>query len=137
VRACLEKLRLKDVAGGAYILHCRHTGRSGTMVSVTSRAGRRTQIAPNNERLVVNALAISGELVGRDLVRLHVGLVGMTAGAGLGDVRGVDTGTGVAGRTQVVHTMAIDADGNLGVALSQEFAMNAGLILAELIGAQR
>ena len=49
---------------------------------------------------------------------------------------GVDLRARIACGPQIVHTVAINADRHLRIALGQQFSVHAGLVLAELVGAQ-
>ena len=86
------------------------------MIAVASGTSGRAQVAAVDHRLVVHALRITGELVGRNLVGLHVLRIGMAAGACGCDVQGVNFGALVVSRAQVMHTVAIRANGNLRIA---------------------
>src|SRR6266536_3346721 len=86
---------------------------------------------------MVYAGAVPCILIGGDAVSLHVGRIGMATRAGLGDMSRVNAGAGIAGRAETVHTVAVDADRNLGVALREPLAVDAGLVLSELVGAER
>ena len=60
------------MTGRADICDRRDAGRNGTMAAVTSRTGRRAEVASLHQSSVVNAVDVSGKLVGRNAVRLHV-----------------------------------------------------------------
>src|SRR5437899_1994893 len=51
------------------------------MIAVARSAGRSAQVSTDNERVIVDALVILGELIGRNLVSTHVAGVGMAASA--------------------------------------------------------
>ena len=129
-------LRLEDVAVGAYVLHLVYAGRCGAVIAVAGGAGGRAQVAAHSERIVVNAGGVVGELIGGDAVLLHVRGIGVATGTGLGNIDRIDGGTWIAGRTDIVHAVAIDANGNLAVSGGEALAVNAGVVLVELIGAQ-
>ena len=86
---------------------------------------------------MVHASAVTRVLIGWDCVFLHVCCVGMAPGAGLGHVGGVNFGARVTCRTHAMHSVAIDADGYLGIASREQFAVDAGLVLSKLVGAER
>ena len=79
---------------------------------------------------------VVGELIGGDAVGLHVSGIGVAARAGLGHVDGVDGGTRIAGRTDVMDAVAVDADGDLVVTSREALAVDAGVVLVQLVGAQ-
>ena len=106
------------------------------MISVTSRASRSAQISACRHGLVVHALAVICKLVRGNAVGLHVRGVRVAARARLRDVEGMDVGTRVSRWAQIVHSMAIDANGHFRIAFRKQFAVYAGLVLAELICAQ-
>ena len=136
VRALSVQLGLEYVARGAHILHLVHSRRRRAMVSMARRAGGRAQIAPYGQRLMVHARAVLRILIGGNAVRLHVGRIGMAARARRRHVDGIHRRTGIAGRPYIVDAMAIRADRNLGVSRREPFAMHAGVVLVQLVGAQ-
>src|SRR5579883_267959 len=85
----------------------------------------------------MHAGVVQRELVGGNLVRLHVRGIGMAMTAGLRHVRRIDAGARIVGRKDVVNAVAIHADGDFVIALRKPLAMNAGEILRILVGAQR
>ena len=85
---------------------------------------------------MVHAGVVLRKLIGGNAVRLHVRRVGVAARACRRHVDGIDRGTGIAGRPDIVDAMAIDADRNLGVSRRQPFAVHAGVVLVQLVGAQ-
>ena len=106
------------------------------MISMASRASGSAQIAANRHGFVVHASAVLCKLIRRNAVGFHVGGVGMAASAGLRDIERIDFGARVAGGTQVVHSVAIYANGNFRIAFGEQFPVYARLVLAELIGPQ-
>src|SRR5690349_12680124 len=137
VRALFVELRLEHVAIRADVLHGIDAGRRSPVVAVAGGAGGRAEIAANDQRFVVNAGLILGKLIGGNPIRFHVVRIGVAARAGLGDVQRIHGGLNIADGAEVVDAVAIDADGDFGVALRQKLAVHAGDVLAELIGAQR
>src|SRR5579885_2100432 len=114
VRTLFIKLRLKDVAVRANVLHGAYARRRGAMIAVTRGARRSAQIAANDQGVVVDAGVVLRELVRGNRVALHVLGVGMAARAGLGNVEGIDGGLGVVDRAQIVNAVATAAQrGNL------------------------
>ena len=85
----------------------------------------------------MNAGPVLGKLIRGNVVSLHVLRVRVTAGAGLRHVQGVYCGPSIAGGAKVVHAVTVDAYCYLGITLREEFSVHAGLVLAQLIGAQR
>ena len=81
----------------------------------------------------MNALLIKLILVRRDLITLHVISVGMAACTRFRYMRRVNRGTRIRGRKDVVHAMAVNADGHFGISLLQLLAVHAGEVLALLI----
>src|SRR5690348_17157581 len=130
VGAGLEKLRLKHVTGGANSRHRRGPWWSRTVVAVTGDTSGSAQVAAQCQGVMVNALVVFRELVGRDLVFLHPRLVRVTTSACTWDVDRVNGGPLVAGRTDIVHGMAIYTDGDFGVTTCQPFPVNTGVVLA-------
>src|SRR4029077_20449566 len=126
----------KHVAGGADIRHGRSARRRGAMVSMAGGAVGSGQVSPDCQRIVGNALVIVRELGGGKFIFLHALLIGVAAGAGGGDVDRIHRGTRIAGRTDIVDAVGVNADGNLGVTGGQAFSVNAGVILAELVSPQ-
>ena len=106
------------------------------MVSMAGGASGRAEIAADGQRIVMNAGAIFCELIRGNGISLHVRGVRVAPGTGLRDVERMNSRAGVAGGAQSMNTMAIDAHCHLGVALGKKFAVHAGLVLAELVGAQ-
>ena len=102
------------------------------MISVTSRARRRTQISTNCHRFVVHAPVVVGVLVCGDAISVHVFRIGVTPGTGLGHAQRANFGARVARWAQVVHAMAVDAYRNFGISLQQPLAVHAGPILSSL-----
>ena len=107
------------------------------MISVTSRARRRTQISTNCHRFVVHAPVVVSVLVCGDAISVHVFRIGVTPGTGLGHAQRANFGARVARWAQVVHAMAVDAYRNFGISLQQPLAVHAGPILSQLVGTQR
>ena len=75
-------------------------------------------------------------LIGWDVVALHVLCVGMAVGAGFRHVCGINRRACIGRGTDVMHTVAIHAYGDLCVALFQAFPMNAGVVFVYLIGSK-
>src|SRR5208282_2991257 len=86
VRPRVEKLRLKDVARGADVLDRSNARRRSPVAAVARRTSRCAQIPLNRECFVVDARGIECELIDRNLVWLHVVLISVAMGAGLGNV---------------------------------------------------
>ena len=85
---------------------------------------------------MVNTLAVFRELISRNLVCAHVGGVSVTMGARIRDVDGIDGRTRIAGHSQIVDAVAVGADCNFRVTTGEPLPVYAGLVLAQLIGAQ-
>ena len=137
VRALLKHLILEDVACGTNVLDRTNTRGRRAMVSMAGGAGGRAEIASNNQRVVMHAGAVFGELIRGNGIPLHVAGVRMAPRASLRDIERVDFRSGITGGPQTMNTVAINADSHFCVALREELAVNAGLVLAQLIGAQR
>lgn len=86
---------------------------------------------------MVHARAVLGKLIRGDVVSLHVRRIRVAAGTGLRHVQGVHFRTRVAGRAEIMDTMAVDAYRNLGVPLRQALAVHAGFVLCQLVGPER
>jgi len=136
MRAFGVHLRLEDVVVGAYVLYLVHAGRCGAVITVAGCAGGRAQVAAHRECIVMDAGGVVGELIGGDAVLLHIRGIRVTARTGLSNIDGIDRGTRVAGRTDVMNAVAIDANGYLDVSGSEALAVNACVVLVELICAQ-
>lgn len=106
------------------------------MISVARRAGGRTQVSSFGDCSVMHAFTVGGELIGGNFIAAHVHGVSVTARAGCGNVGWVDFGLWIAGCSEVMHAMAINAYCDLGIAGGQTHTVNAGLVFAELIGSQ-
>src|SRR5262249_21211119 len=107
-----------------------------TVISMTSRARRRTEIAANRYRLVMHAFGVLGELIRRDSVGPHVFSVRVATRTCLGDLQWVYLGPCVSGWAKIVHAVTIDAHRDVGVALRETLAVHAGLVLGQLVGPQ-
>ena len=70
----------------------RDSRRRSAVIAVARSAGRSAQVSTDNERVIVDALVILGELIGRNLVSTHVAGVGMAASARVCDVYRVNSG---------------------------------------------
>ncbi len=125
-----------DVAVRADVLDLVNARWNGAMVSVAGGARRRAQVSAHCHRLVVDAGVVLGKLIRGNPVLLHVSHIRVAARAGLRDVDGIHSGSGIAGRPDVVNAVTIGADRNLGVARGQALAVYAGVVLVQLIGAQ-
>ena len=84
----------------------------------------------------MHACRVVGKLIGGDAVLLHICGIRVTAGTGLGNINGIDSRAWIVGRANVVHTVAVDANGNLAIAGRESFAVDACVVLIELIGPQ-
>ena len=107
------------------------------MISVTGGAGRRAQITTNSHGVMVDTRAVFRELVCGDFVCLHVFDIRVAVRTRRGDIQGMNVGGRIARGAQIMHAVTIGADGNLCIALGEHLSVHAGLILAELVGAQR
>ena len=107
------------------------------MVSVASGARWCAQVAAGHHCVVVHTTGVLFELACGNSVLFDVGSICMAARTGLRDIEGVNFRTRVAGRPQVMHPVAIRADRHFCITLREQFPVDAGLILAELIGSQR
>src|SRR5215813_910425 len=136
VRAGGEQLRLKYMAARTNIGNGRHARRSCRMVAVTGGAGGRAEVPALNQCAMMNALAVAGKLVRRNLVAAHVIRVRVASRAGIRNVRRINFGLWIRRRTQVVHAMAVHAYCHFGVTGSQPRPVDAGFVLAELVRAQ-
>ena len=136
VRTGAEQLGLKDVTVRADIGDVGDAGRHRSVIAMTGGAGGCAQVATDHHGVVMDALLIIGELIGLDAVRLHVIGISVTTRASGGDVGGMDLGARIGRSAQVVDAMAIGANRDLAVALGPLGAVNAGLVLLELIDAQ-
>src|SRR5208282_5870766 len=101
--------------------------------AMARRTSRRAQISLNHKRFVVDARGIERELIDRNLVLLHVVFISVAMGAGLGDVYLIYGRLGVIRWTNVMHGVAVRADGDIRVSLGQHLAVHARLVLTELI----
>ena len=137
VRTLFVHLRLKNVASGADILDRTDSGRRSAVIAVARSAGRRAQIASDGHRVVVHARAVLGKLICGNLVSFHVFRIRVTAGTSLSHVQRVYLGSRVAGWAKIVLAMTVDAYGDLGITFRKEISVNTGLVLAQLICAQR
>src|SRR5262249_9788078 len=90
VRALVEHLLLEGVTLGANVFYCVHTRGRSAMVSMAGRASRRAQIATDGQRIVMHAAGIFRKLIRGDRIALHVRPVGVTPGASLRDVEGMN-----------------------------------------------
>lgn len=135
VRTGVEKLLLKNVAGGAYVLDGGNTGRGGAMTSMTRRASRCARVPPNRERFMMDARGIESELIRWNLVLFHVVRVRVTIRAGLGDVHGINGRLGIVRRANAVRRVAVRADRHVHVTFRQELPVHAGSVLAKLVRA--
>ena len=106
------------------------------MVTMAGCTRRRAQISANYQRLVVDAFVVLRKLIGWDFVCAHVAGVGMAVSAGIGYVNRVNSRSRVTGSANIVDAVAVGTNGDFDVASGQPLAMHAGLVLAELIGAQ-
>jgi hypothetical protein len=86
VRAFLEELGLLDVASDADISRRLKASRRRAVAAVAGGASRCAEIAGGHHGLVVNAGGVASELVGGNVVGLHVVCVGVTAFAGFRNV---------------------------------------------------
>ena len=136
VRALFVHLRLEDVTRGAHVLDLVHPWRGCAMISMTCGAGGRADIAPHYESLMVNAGVVLCQLVRRNLISLHIVRVGMAVRASICNVDGIDLGPRIVGCPEIVNTVAVRAYRNLCISGSKSNAMNAGVILRQLICAQ-
>ncbi len=114
-----------------------HSRGRRTVVSVARCAGWCAQVAASRHRLMVDACTVFFELVGGDTVGLHIRSIGVATGTGLCDIERVNLRSCVTHRPQVVYAVAIRADRHFCVALFEKLSVNARLVLAKLIGAQR
>src|SRR5690242_6952180 len=103
------------------------------MVPMTGSAGGRGEIAALGNGLPVNAGPVVGELVGFDLVLGHVLRIGVAPGAGLGQPQRMNGRQRIPNEADIVHAVAVDAGSHSIVPTSQTLAVNAGLVLGELI----
>ena len=85
---------------------------------------------------MVHAGTVVRELIRRNPVTLHVGSVRMAARTRFGDIERVDLGARIAGRSQSMHAMAINANRDFRVALGKKLSVHAGFVLAQLIRPQ-
>jgi len=129
VGALFVHLRLKNVASRADILDRTDSRRRSAVIAVARRASRRAQVAANGHRFVVHARAVLGELIRGNAISFHILGVGMAAGTSLRHVQRVYFGSRVAGRTKIMHTMAVDAYSDFGITFGKKLAMHAGLVL--------
>ena len=116
--------RRTDVDDGCY------SRRRRSVITVARGAGRRTQIAANSHRVMVNTLAVVGELSRFYAVGLHVIRVGVTATAGGGNLQRVHSGAGVTSGTDSMDAMAVGTDRDTGIALLKFLTVHAGAILS-------
>src|SRR5436309_2687500 len=103
------------------------------MIAMAGDAGWRAQVSTDCQRFMVNTLFIFSELVRRDFVFLHTLRVRVATRARSWNVHRIHRGARVAWRPDIVHRMAIHADGDFAIAAGQPLAVNTGVILAELV----
>ena len=96
---------------------------------MTCGAGRRTRVAPQRERFMVDARAVLCELIRGNGVSLHVVRVGMAASARVRHVERINRRARIARRSYVVHTMTIRAHRNLGITSRKALAVHTGVVL--------
>ena len=78
---------------------------------------------------MVDACAVLCELIGGNGVSLHIVRISMATSTSGRHIDRIDRITWIAGRSQVVDTVAIGADGNLGIASRPALTMHAGVVL--------
>jgi len=133
----IKKLRLKNVASRTNPRNRIDTRRRRAMTSVASGTSGRAQVSAKNKRVVMNAGCVVRCLRRRNAVALHGIGICVTSRARLRNVQGMHLGSLVARRLNIVHAVAIGAYGHFRVALREHLSVHAGLVLAELVGAQR
>src|SRR5664279_5361600 len=136
VRAGLEQLRLEDVAIRADIGDVGDPRGCGSVVAMAGGAGGRAQVASYHHGVMVHTLLVVGELVGLDAVGLHVLGIGVTMRAGSRNVGRMHVGARIGGSAQIVHAVAVGTHRDFGVTLGPLYAVDAGLVLLELVNAQ-
>jgi hypothetical protein len=120
----------------AYIYHLTVAGQSGSMTTVTSRAGRGLRVPIYHQSTSVNALSIQLELVGGNAIGLHTLFVGMALGAGSWQFPWMDARRGICRILDVVAAMAIIASGHVLIPLGQKLPVHAFPVLAHLVNRQ-
>src|SRR6516162_5076450 len=84
----------------------------------------------------MHALLVIRELIGFDAVRLHVLGTGVAVRAGRRDIGRMHLGARVRRRPQFMNPVAIGTHGDFAFALGPPLAVDAGLILLELVYTQ-
>src|SRR5581483_2585282 len=125
----------QHVTRSAHIRDRSDLGWRGPMVTMARRAVWRRQVAALGQRLPMHAGAVLRELLGIDLVRRHVGGIRMAPSAGFREAQGVYRRQCVFYFADVVYAMAIDAGGHEHISGCQPLAVDAGLVLGQLIDA--
>jgi len=106
------------------------------MAAMTGGAGGRAEIPGGHHGFVVNAGGVTSELIGGDVVGLHVVSNGVTTFAGFGDVQRMDARQRIRRRPDGVRGMTVRTDGYTRITMRKLDAMRARAIELELIGAQ-
>lgn len=106
------------------------------MVPVASAAGGSAEVSSHRQSIVVDAVVVLRQLVGRNLVAAHVGIIGVAMPASVGNVDRIDGRPRITGRAHIVNAVAVGAHGDFAVSRCQALPVNAGFVLAQLIGAQ-
>lgn len=100
-------------------------------------ASGRTQIAPVHKRGMMNACVVEREFIRGNLVTFHIFRIRMAGGASLRHIQWIDSRSRVIRRLNIVNPVAINADGDFGVALGHQFSVHARQILRVLVRSQR
>src|SRR5207244_9302033 len=116
VRTLFEQLRLVDMAGRTYVLRSPHARRRSSVIPVASSTRRCAQVAAHGHCLMVNTLAVIGELHRRNDVSLHVVHIRVAMTASGGDVKRINARKHIAGRADVVNAMNVCAYSHVSVA---------------------
>src|SRR5574337_610144 len=110
------------MAGTADIRHRIDTRGGGAVTAVAATACRRGKIGPLGQHLVMHALLVLVQLIGGDLVRLHVLRAAVAPAAGLGHIGRIGPGHLILDGAYGVYVMTTDADGDLLIPLAQSLA---------------
>src|SRR5882757_2714060 len=106
------------------------------MAAMTGGAGGRAEIPGGHHGFVVNAGGVTSELIGGDMVGLHVVCIGVTAFAGFRNVHRMYARERIRRRPDGVRGMAVRTYGYPRIAMRELDAVRADAIKLKLINAK-
>ena len=134
MRALLEVIRSRYVTLPAHVFHLCYTRGQSAVISMTAGAGGSAPVVLLQQILAMDPLRILLEGVGGQMILIHQRFLGMTPGAGEGQVGGKNLALRIIRRQYAMGSMTIYAGGGIGIVSVQDRdPMRAGLVIVQLM----